>query len=81
MGWFKVTASGSLQTPNRDLHEKKERSKLTFWEVTKMFVHVLSQLCLFILSVYSAQFQEDYSEVNGLICLVSNMTKGFGNWF
>lgn len=46
-----------------------------------MFVHAHSQLSLFILSVYSVQFQENYSEVSGTVCLVSNMTKGFGNWF
>lgn len=46
-----------------------------------MFVHVLSQLILLILGVYGARFQGYYSEVNEIICLVSNMTKGFGNWF
>lgn len=37
-----------------------------------MFVHTLSQLSLFILSVYSTQCQENYSEVSGMVCLVSN---------
>lgn len=79
MGWFKVTASGSYKHQIETC--TKKRSKLNFWKVTKTFVHVLSQLSLFILSVYSAQFQEHYSEVSGMICLISNMTKGFGNWF
>lgn len=43
-----------------------------------MFVHVFSQLILLIPGVYSARFQ-GYSEVNEIFCLVSNMTKGFGN--
>lgn len=54
-----------------------KRGKLNFWKGTKLFSRVLSQLGLFILSVCSTQFQEHYSEVIEVICLVSNMTKGF----
>lgn len=68
--WFKVTASGSLQTP--DSNGKNGEVSWNLWKITKMFVHAHRQLSLFILSVYSAQFQENYSEVSGMVCLVSN---------